>query len=107
MINIYFQNQIEKKPKLIRNGNFIFLLKKLYLIFPKEINNNKFIEKENEIFTLTKLFEFKNLNNIPNSKENYILIKILKIFLIIFLIYLILEEKKIIKLIYSPKISKI
>ena len=75
MNNINLQNQIEKKPNLIRNGNFIFLLKKLYLIFPKEINNNKFIENENEIFILTKLFEFKNLNNIPNSKENYILIK--------------------------------
>ena len=68
------QKQIENKPKIIKNGKFIFLLKKLYLIFPKEINNN-LIENENEIFTLTKLFEFKNLNKIPNSKENYILIK--------------------------------
>ncbi len=64
----------ENKPKIIKNGKFIFLLKKLYLIFPKEINNNNFIENEYEIFTLTKLFEFKNLNKIPNSKENYILI---------------------------------
>ena len=65
----------ENKPKIIKNGKFIFLLKKLYLIFPKEINNNNFIENEYEIFTLTKLFEFKNLNKIPNSNENFILIK--------------------------------
>jgi uncharacterized UBP type Zn finger protein len=49
------QKEKENKPKIIKNGKFIFLLKKLYLIFPKEINN---------------LFDTNQMNNYLKQKEN-------------------------------------